>query len=153
METPTMAYTTANTAAYSMANMGQALYTTDFRPNLATSPKVTRTLGQMERRYAEVFNNEKGIQMADKRRLIKIYIADPHEQVPIESMMLYEGKEKLTDATDQELFYELDIKNMIDTHNEKRTKMIDKTVKDRTEYLPPARVRDLRMIVMTVAEF
>jgi len=34
-----------------------------------------------------------------------------------------------------------------------RTKVINKKVKDRTEYLEPARIRDLKMIVTALASF
>lgn len=65
--------------------------------------------------------------------------------------MLFKGEEKLTDATDQELFFELDMKDMLEKHNAKRVTVVDKKVKDRTEYLEPAKVRDLKMVVVTVA--
>ncbi len=87
------------------------------------------------------------------RRLIKVIIVDPDEKVPLEKCLLYSGEEKLTDLTDQELFYEIEIKDMLDDHNEVRAKIVDKTVKERTEYLEPIKVRDLRMVVVTVAQF
>jgi len=87
------------------------------------------------------------------RRLIKVIIVDPDEMVPLEKCLLYSGEEKLTDLTDQELFYEIEIKDMLDDHNEVRAKIVDKTVKERTEYLEPIKVRDLRMVVVTVAQF
>jgi hypothetical protein len=85
------------------------------------------------------------------RRVVQIFIADPNENIPLADCMLYESERKLTDATDQELFFELDIKGILEKHNAKRTKVIDKKVKDRTEYLEPAKVRDLKMVVVTVA--
>lgn len=42
---------------------------------------------------------------------------------------------------------------MLDKHNEKRIKLIDKTVKERTQLLEPARVRDLKMVITTIAQF
>ena len=85
------------------------------------------------------------------RRIIQIFIADPNENVPLDACILFKGEQKLTDATDQELFFELDIKSILEKHNEARIKVIDKKVKDRTEYLEPAKVRDLKMVVVTVA--
>lgn len=87
------------------------------------------------------------------RRLVKVIIVDPNENVPLEDCVLYSGEEKMTDATDQELFFEIDIKNILDTHNAKRVKLIDKKVKERTENLEPAKIRDLKMVVVNVAAF
>lgn len=87
------------------------------------------------------------------RRLVQVFIADPNENVPLTSSVLYSGEQKLTDSTDQELFFELDIKKLLDDHNEKRIKVIDKKIKERTEYLEPAKIRDLKMVVVTVATF
>jgi hypothetical protein len=42
---------------------------------------------------------------------------------------------------------------MLTDHNKVRTKIIDKSVKERTEHLEPVKVRDLRMVVVTVAQF
>lgn len=93
--------------------------------------------------------------MADKvvRRFARVIIVDPNENVPLEDAVLFNGDEKLTDATDQELFFEIDVKGLLDKHNEKRTKIVDKSVKDRTEYLPAARMRDLKMVVINGATF
>jgi hypothetical protein len=87
------------------------------------------------------------------RRLVKVVIVDPDERVPLDSCILHNGKEQLTDLTDQELFFEIDIKNIIADHNFCRTKIKDKTVKEREEFLEPVKVRDLRMVVVTVATF
>ena len=87
------------------------------------------------------------------RRIVQVFIADPNENVPLEDSILHEGEKKMTDLTDQELFFEIDIKTMLDAHNVKRLKMVDKKVKERTEYLEAAKVRDLKMVVVTVASF
>lgn len=87
------------------------------------------------------------------RRLVKVVIVDPNENIALDDCVLYSGDEKLTDATDQELFFEIDIKNLLEKHNEKRVKVIDKKVKERTEYLEPAKIRDLKMVVVNVASF
>jgi hypothetical protein len=87
------------------------------------------------------------------RRLVQVFIADPNENIPLDASLLYTGEQKLTDATDQELFFEIDIKGLLEKHNEKRTKIIDKKVKDRTEYLEPAKIRDLKMVVVAIANF
>lgn len=88
-----------------------------------------------------------------KRRLIKVIIVDPDDRVPLDKSVLYSGSEKLTDLTDQELFFEIDIKNVLDKHNADRIRIVDKTIKERQEYLEPVKVRELRMVVVTVASF
>lgn len=87
------------------------------------------------------------------RRLVKVIIVDPNENIPLDCCVLYSGDEKMTDATDQELFFEIDIKKILDEHNAKRIKLIDKKVKERTEYLEPAKIRDLKMVVVNIASF
>lgn len=89
-------------------------------------------------------------QMAS-RRIVQVIIADSNENVPLEDSILYKGEQKLTEATDQELFFEIDIRNLLAKHNEKRVTFFDKKVKERTEHLEPAKVRDLKMVVVTGA--
>lgn len=99
----------------------------------------------------QIVKSEKQVMAA--RRLVKVAIVDPNENVPLSECVLYSGEEKLTDATDQELFFEIDIKSILDKHNAKRVKCVDRKVKDRTEYLEPAKIRDLKMVVVNVAMF
>lgn len=87
------------------------------------------------------------------RRLVQVVVADPDENVPLDQALIYEGKPKFTDATDQELYFELDIQALLKKHNEARVKIVNKKVKERTEYLEPARVRELKMVVVTIATF
>jgi hypothetical protein len=86
-------------------------------------------------------------------RLVQVFIADTNDNIPLDKRLLYSGEQKLTDLTDQELFFEVDIKTMLDKHNEVRKATVDKAVKERTEYLEPARIRDLKMTVVTIAQF
>lgn len=101
-----------------------------------------------------IYSRQQEIKVADpKRRLVKVVIIDPDDKVPLDKCLLHCSDEQLTDLTDQELFFEIDIKNILDKHNEVRTEIVDKTIKERTEYLEPVKVRDLRMVVVTVASF
>jgi hypothetical protein len=88
-----------------------------------------------------------------KRRIVQVFIADTDENIPLDQCLLYKGDQKLTDATDQELFFEIDIKSVIEAHNAKRVTLVDKKVKNRVEHLEPVKIRDLKMTVVTVAEF
>jgi hypothetical protein len=96
---------------------------------------------------------QKPKEMPVSRRLVQVFIADPDENVPLESSMLYSGEQKLTDATDQELFFEIDMKAILQSHNATRVTVVNKKVKERTEYLEPAKIRDLKMVVVNVATF
>lgn len=89
-------------------------------------------------------------------RIIKVFIADPNENLPLEKRVLYTGDEKLTDLTDQELFFEVPINEMLTKHNVDRVKTVDKTQAakfGRDIFLEPAKIRDLKMVVVTVATF
>jgi hypothetical protein len=113
---------------------------------------IARTIdrGQVQQTFQQTEENK----MADpKRRLVKVIIVDPDDKVPLDKCILYSGEEKLTDLTDQELFFEIEIKTILEKHNAERIKIIDKTVKERKEHLEPVKVRDLRMVVVTVASF
>ena len=120
---------------------------------------VTSDIGQiLPRRHQhrtpqQILTQEPEIMANTARRLVQVFIADPNENVPLEQSLLYRGAQKLTDATDQELYFEIDIKDILAKHNEARVKVVDKKVKERTEYLEPARVRDLKMVVTTIATF
>lgn len=91
--------------------------------------------------------------MTATRRLVQVFIADPDENVPLEKSLLYSGEQKLTDLNDQELFFEVDIKTILDKHNTERVTLINRKVKERTENLEPVKIRDLRMVVVVVASF
>ena len=91
--------------------------------------------------------------MANQRRLVQVFIADVDENVPLGMSLLHRGEPQFTDLTDQELFFELDIKGVLEKHNAERVKLVDKNVKERVQHLEPARVRDLKMTVVEIAKF
>jgi hypothetical protein len=91
-------------------------------------------------------------EMANQRRVVQVFISDPDDNVPIEKCMLYQGTVKLTDATDQELFFEVPIQELLSKHNEIRTALPNKKIKGRVEMLEPIRVRDLSMVVALIAK-
>lgn len=97
--------------------------------------------------------DQKEPEMSVTRRLVQVIIVDPNDNIPLDQCLLYHGEPKLTDATDQELFYEIEIKDLLAKHNQNRVKVVDKKVKERTEHLEPAKIRDLKMVVVTIASF
>lgn len=98
-----------------------------------------------------------GNQVTSTARIVKVFIADPNENLPLDKRVLYSGEERLTDLTDQELFFEVPIKELLDKHNsDTRTKTADKKASEkagRDVFLEPIRIRDLKMVVVTVAQF
>lgn len=87
-------------------------------------------------------------------RIVQIYIADTYDSIPLDKRLLYEGKPFFTDLTDQELFFTLDVNGILKKHNEYRVTVLDKRMLGRPDLagtkLEPARVRDLKMVVVTV---
>src|SRR5262249_38247061 len=76
--------------------------------------------------HPAVFNHNKENALANPaRRLVQVFIADPNENVPLDKALLYSGTQKLTDLTDQELFFEIDIKSILEAHNAERVKIVD----------------------------
>lgn len=89
-------------------------------------------------------------------RFVKIFIVDPTDDLPLAQRVLHNGAEQLTDLTDQELFFELPIKEMLDKHNATRAGTLNKKATDKAGkdvFLEPIRVRDLRMNVTMIAAF
>lgn len=113
-----------------------------FRPGKENVQNLTEQLKQEIKNLAN-----------SSRRIVKVIIIDPDDRVPLDKCILYSGDEKLTDLTDQELFFEVEIKSLLDKHNEYRKTVVDKTVKERTENLDAIKIRDLRMVVVDVAKF
>jgi len=89
-------------------------------------------------------------------RIVKVFIADNNDNLPLEKRLLFSGSEQLTDLTDQELFFEVPIIVLLKAHNELRLATLDKaaTAKaGRDVFLEAVRIRDLKMVVVTVASF
>lgn len=102
----------------------------------------------------QIIEKTEGKAMAeDTKRLVRVLIVDPDSAVPAEDALLYDSKEQFTDKTDQELYFEAPIQELLKEHNAKRVQIINKDMKERTEFLEEARIRDLNMVVVTVAEF
>lgn len=89
-------------------------------------------------------------------RIVKVFIADSNDNLPLDKRVLHTGAEQLTDLTDQELFFEVPIAELLAKHNEVRKATVDKAQAEkfgRDIFLEPARIRDLKMVVVTVAQF
>lgn len=124
--------TSTSIEAYQQGKLGQA----GVVPPQATKPK-----GQSK-------------PMSDLR-IVRVYIADTNKYIPVDKRIIYSGAEQITNLDDQELFFEIDVKKLLDKHNEFRGTIRNKaeSTKDTIVYLEPARIRDLKMIVVDIAKF
>ncbi len=90
------------------------------------------------------------------RRIVQVFIADPDINVPLDDALLHKSEPKFTDATDQELYFEVPIVELLKAHNEKRKAWLDKDATRKAGkdvFLEPAKIRDLKMVVVNVAQF
>jgi hypothetical protein len=83
------------------------------------------------------------------KRIVRVYVVDPNPNVPIEDSLLYKMDEQFTDKTDRELYFDIPIKDLLKKHNAKRERITDKDGK----FLKAAKIRDLKMVVVKIAEF
>lgn len=107
---------------------------------------------------SETFYMQKEAEMSEvKRRIVQVFIVDPEEQIPLENAVLYQGEQKLTDATDQELFFEIGVQELLNEHNKVRVTVVDEEAPvvagKEAAYLKPACIRDLKMVVVNIATF
>lgn len=96
-------------------------------------------------------------QKEPKLRVVRVFLADTDVRVPVEKRMIYASDEMTTDATDEELFFSIAVKDLLDAHNKARAEVkweedTDTGTKERTG-LKPLRIRELSMQVTTVAQF
>jgi len=105
----------------------------------------------------EPVNPNAGISILTKsmptKRLVRVFLVDPNESVPLDSSMLYKSDEKLTDLTDQELFFEIPVQELLTKHNALRATLLDKAATKRSNkdvMLEPAKIRDLTMTVLVL---
>lgn len=98
----------------------------------------------------------KELHIVSTARIVKVFIADSNDNLPLDKRVLWSGDEQLTDLTDQELFFEVPIAEILAKHNAVRAKTVDKKQAEkfgRDIFLDAARIRDLKMVVVTVAQF
>lgn len=90
-------------------------------------------------------------------RIVRVFLVDPDERVPIDKRVLYRSEEIITDNTDQELFFGIPVNDLLKDHNAFRATVEweEKTsegTKTKTG-LKEVRIRDLFMSVTTIAKF
>lgn len=146
METPTIS---------SMAYVSSSTTAADFLGHIQKQAQQDNLIRQFIPN-AQPAHNVKEPAIVSTARIVKVFIADSNDNLPLDKRVLYSGDEKLTDLTDQELFFEVPIADILAKHNETRAKTVDKKQAEkfgRDIYLEPARIRDLKMVVVNVAQF
>ncbi len=163
-EMPTIANCCNASNSYAIGDMFGPSWVTTTAPY--TQPLIARDAsydyeGLLEKARAFEKQNvllqpKKEIRKMAERRIIQVFIVDTDKNVPLDKSVLYRGEQKLTDSTDEELFFEVDIKRLLDAHNEFRTTCLDKKATKaagKDVLLEAARIRDLKMVVTNIAEF
>jgi hypothetical protein len=152
-EMPTLNYTTAVSNTYGgpdwstqwVSNSSDHFADYVYRPN---HPR----LKELENAFNEsTAKPKKGAKLKTDIRVVQVFIIDPNDSLKLKDRMIYQGEPTLTDSTDEELFFELPITDMLKKHNDIRVKTKEK--KNSKKYLEPARIRDLIMTVSVVASF
>lgn len=92
-----------------------------------------------------------------KLRVVRVFLVDPDERVPVDKRVLHRSDEMTTDMTDQELFFSIPVNDLLASHNKTRgsVEWEEKTSEGAKSKigLKDVRIRDLIMSVTTVAEF
>jgi hypothetical protein len=90
-------------------------------------------------------------------RVVQIFIADRHPDVPLEKAIVYQSLEPFaTDMSNQELYFTVDIMGLLTAHNAERVQWIDKNATKQaglSVYLEEIRISDLDMQVTAFTEF
>lgn len=90
------------------------------------------------------------------KRIVRVYLADTDDNVPLAQSLLFSSEEKFTDLTDQELYFEIPIKEVLAKHNALRATIVNKKATERIGkeiFLDPVKIRDLKMTVVSIATF
>lgn len=120
-------------------------------------PAELRSLGRHQALYQHSHQPPPPTSMpTTARRLVQVFIADTDANVPLDNAMLYRGEPVFTDSTDQELYFDIPVAALLKEHNAKRITWPDKEASRKAGkdiVLEPAKIRDLKMVVVTIAQF
>jgi hypothetical protein len=96
-----------------------------------------------------------------RHRIMEFYLIDLNESIPIEKSIIYHGERRVTDKTDEEIWIEIGVDEILKKYNEYRVTVVNKHLSEnsgRDVYLEPIEFRDvIRRVVqysdmMTVRE-
>jgi hypothetical protein len=158
IDMPVMCASAYNAATYSLSNDFSQQTISNGSPNFTNTQVSWSPQAQTLLRATgfESTHESESTMPATTRRIIRVYIADKDENVPLEKSVLHTGKEELTDLTDQELYFGIPVKQLLDDHNTFRKTLRDKKASERAGkdvFLEPIKIRDLVMTVVTIASF
>lgn len=125
----------------------------DWRQQPAVTPE--QMVKQMRRAEFKHKAEQEQIHIMTKR-IVRVYLADTDDNVPLAQSLLFSSDEKFTDLTDQELYFEIPIKEVLDKHNALRSTIVNKKATERIGkeiFLDPVKIRDLKMTVVSIATF
>jgi hypothetical protein len=88
----------------------------------------------------------------DTRRAVMVFIVDPDKNIPVDKGVLHRSEIFMTDLTNEELFFDIEIKKLLDAHNKYR-KTVKKKKSKKNEKLDEIRIKDLKMVVVDLATF
>lgn len=117
---------------------------------VAGQPTLQESIAKKQAQQNQLTN------MASQKRIVRVYLADVDDNIPLDKSVLYTGSEKLTDSTDQELYFEIPVQEILTKHNAYRATVVDKKATNRIGkevFLEPVKIRDLKMIVVNIATF
>jgi|WetSurSiteA1Bulk_404760.scaffolds.fasta_scaffold188272_1 hypothetical protein len=91
----------------------------------------------------------------DAKRYVQVFVVDPDKRVPVEQSILYKTEPFMTDLSDRELYFTIEVVKLLSEYNKKRIKMLDKEASKngRDVYLETIKIRDLKMVVVNIATF
>lgn len=156
-EMPTMVASSYSTSSLSGDDWLNKLNEFQAKPGQAVAGAVVNAMLARQPAEPKQFQPQaiKELSMSSAR-IVKVFIADPNDNLPLDKRVLHSGEEQLTDLTDQELFFDVPIADILAKHNDVRKVTVDKKQAEkfgRDIFLEPARIRDLKMVVVTVAQF
>jgi len=135
--------------------MNSTVLTSDAVNSHITASSGTGTVNWASGSGITVLGSEIVASNEDGKRYVQLFVADPDRKVSVEDSVLYKSEPFLTDLSDRELYFSIEVVKLLADYNKKRVKMIDKDASKngRDVYLEPIRIRDLKMVVVNIAVF
>lgn len=148
---------TLNSANYANTIVDMGWATDNTVPTTPFPDFNNRVLSQTPAQFETIVVNNAKEERQMSKRIVEVYVVDPHEDVKPEDSLIWKDQDRsVTDLSDEEIWFEFaaEIAEALREHNEKRTRIPVKDWEGREpKYLEPARIRDVTMTVVTVAEF
>ena len=143
-----------NTIKY-VSNTGGPILIDDSRRINVNADELTDSIMKMAA-LGRNRSEETMTKQAKTRRIVNIYIVDPDKAVPMDKALLYSRENLLTEDEDQDLLFNLDVKDIVTKHNSVRVTILDEEKTDKrgsNVYLQEVRPSELTMKIVTLAQF